>query len=444
VLHILAVLSWLLLGAAHAFATDQGGAKAGESRNVPATPTQQLAAPVGAGAGCGSDFKDIHPKVFDGLAGVVEKVNAPSGESGAVPAGIWWNVLDGNESGWGILMQQRGDTIAGWWYALGGNAPQRCWLLTTQRTAPGVYTGNLFRVSNDTQVDATGRYHGTNAIAGTVRFTVSDANNAKFEYALLTMGPRSPAMQSRAVTRVALGPGATVCPQGICPAETCRLKAVVASIKAPGCVIPEDAEDAYQSDADIFRARHLVEWARIIEEYQAKTGRYPLQHRIQEDEMFLVQIATREQHAYLDPSRPTYVGKIDNMNAAFTRMPVKDFVADIERGLGREIDERYDPQRAPYGPAPIYLSYLADRNGYVIWAMCRTCKKQSTSFSTLLTTGMAAIGIGTRKVFDSAPEPRPLAAVLADPEFVEFTRRTPGRPGLFELLEREQIHDSKK
>lgn len=71
-----------------------------------------------------------------------------------------------------------------------------------------------------------------------------------------------------------------------------KLLTLVAMVGFFGC---QSAEELYQHDADMIRARHLVEWAQIIEAYYMKAGHYPLQRRAKGDEILLVQIATREQ-----------------------------------------------------------------------------------------------------------------------------------------------------
>jgi hypothetical protein len=203
-------------------------------------------------------------------------------------------------------------------------------------------------------------------------------------------------------------------------------------------------ERRYQRDADIFRARHLVEWAEIIEAYYEKTAHYPLQHRTEGDKIVLVQIATRQQQNYLDPKSPSYVKKIDIKGPRFTLVSVKDFVAEIERVLQREIDERYDPQSVPNGAAPLYLSYFADKNGYLIWTACQTCPMTSNSFSTLLTGGMPTINIGSNWFVKNIGKTQSIASLQANKEFVDFVGNGPTRPELFEQLERAQVHESKK
>jgi hypothetical protein len=121
---------------------------------------------------------------------------------------------------------------------------------------------------------------------------------------------------------------------------------------------------------------------------------------------------------------------------------VKDFVAEIERVLERGIDERYDPQRVPNG-APIYLSYFATKNGYLIWTVCRTCPPRSNSFSTLLWTGTPSINIGSRWFIDNVRKTQSVESLQANKEFVDFFGKGPTRTGWFTQLEQSQVHESK-
>jgi hypothetical protein len=219
-----------------------------------------------------------------------------------------------------------------------------------------------------------------------------------------------------------------------------KLLTFVAVIGLLGC---QSAERLYQHDADLIRARHLVEWAQIIEAYYVKAGHYPLQRRARSDEYLLVQIATREQQAYLDPKDPKYAKEIDNKQPKFTSVSVKDFVAEIEGVLGRDIDERYDPQRVPTG-APIYLSYFANKDGYLIWTVCRTCPPRSNSFSTLLSGGTPSINIGSDWFVKNIPKTQSITSLQTNKEFVTFVGSGPARTAWFEHLASTQAHESKK
>jgi len=207
--------------------------------------------------------------------------------------------------------------------------------------------------------------------------------------------------------------------------------------------VPEELEEQYQHDADIFRVNHLIEWAEIIEAYHDATGHYPLQRLAGEDKVVLVQIATREQQEYLDPDNPKYVKELDNKSEQFTVVSVKDLVAEIEGVLKRDIDERYDPQRVPNG-APTYLSYFTGEDGYLIWTVARTCPPSSNSFSTLLWNGVPSINIGSAWFVENIPKVQSISSLKANREFVDFVSGGATETDWFEQLEHAQIDESKK
>ncbi|MDF1821354.1 MAG: hypothetical protein P1U64_07275 [Alcanivoracaceae bacterium] len=131
----------------------------------------------------------------------------------------------------------------------------------------------------------------------------------------------------------------------------------------------------YQQDADLIRLEHLAYWSGLVEEYQAETGRYPLQDRLTpENEVILVKIATRQQMKYLSQGM-----------SQFTSVPVASFVSELEAGLEREIAEKYDIQKVPT-TSPVGYYYFATEDGYLLWVTCRTCGV--TEISTLLMDGV--------------------------------------------------------
>jgi hypothetical protein len=222
-----------------------------------------------------------------------------------------------------------------------------------------------------------------------------------------------------------------------------KLVVLVGLVWLTGCGAVQNMEDQYQHDADIFRVMHLIEWAEIIEAYHDKAGHYPLQDRAEGDTVVLVQIATREQQEYLDPANPKYLRDLDNKGPEFTVVSVKDFVAEIEDVLERDIDERYDPQRVPNG-APTYLSYFASNDGYLIWTVGRTCPPTANSFSTLLMSGIPSINIGSDWFIENIPKVQSISSLRANKEFIAFVGDGPSKTGWFEKLESDQVDESKK
>ncbi len=108
------------------------------------------------------------------------------------------------------------------------------------------------------------------------------------------------------------------------------------------------AEEAFQRDADIARLRHLQHYGTLIEEYRQKTGKVPLQGVA--DIPVYVHIANDEQIAFTQNGPP----------APHKVVSMAEFVADLESGLGRSIDEFYDPQYRPYKKPNFYIYMIRD------------------------------------------------------------------------------------
>lgn len=108
---------------------------------------------------------------------------------------------------------------------------------------------------------------------------------------------------------------------------------------------------SFQVNADIIRLNHLVYWGKLLEEYHQKTGHYPFSN--QSKFPIYVQIATPQQQSYFKDNQPP---------APATTKPTKDFIVELEKGLGRQIDEYYDPQYAPDGKPNFYIYMINGQN----------------------------------------------------------------------------------
>ena len=231
-------------------------------------------------------------------------------------------------------------------------------------------------------------------------------------------------------------------PTGLPCAALTRMAAVAAWPAMLAMQPSGDALDAYQRDADIVRARYLLEWGTIIEAYYAKSGRYPLQDRAQGDALLRVRIATPEQQSFLDPAQGNFDKSIALDDPRFTPVSMKEFVADIEAVLGREIDERYDPQRVPTG-APNFFSYFATKDGFLLWVMCRTCPPELRAVTIPLPPART-FNIGSPWFIRNVPGTQSLEGLRANKDFARFIGNGPKRTGWFEVLARDQAHESKR
>lgn len=125
---------------------------------------------------------------------------------------------------------------------------------------------------------------------------------------------------------------------------------------------------AFQHDADVLRLEHIEYWSGLFEEYKKQEGHYPFQDTLEKpNELGLVKIITAEQSKYLQKGHDDYRKDLDvNASGRFTEKSVSELVVELERALGRTIQERYDMQSVPT-QSPIGYYYFFTHDGYLIW-----------------------------------------------------------------------------
>jgi hypothetical protein len=200
----------------------------------------------------------------------------------------------------------------------------------------------------------------------------------------------------------------------------------------------------YQYDADLVRLEHIEYWSGLIEEYKEKVGSYPFQQALGASETGLVRIATKEQSSFFAPESEQYYQKIDNnRDGRFHEFTTKEFVALLEEGLNRKIDERYDPQKVPTN-APVWYNYFVrPADGYLIWTVCRTCGV--TPISTLLMDGSTAtVNIASEGLVEQVTKAYLRDDMLNHSIFKEWKSRPYLKEGYFRELERQYSSDSKR
>jgi hypothetical protein len=126
---------------------------------------------------------------------------------------LWWKIPAGSESGWGVNFTHQGNTIFATWFTYDIDGTPLWLVVTAQKSAPGVYTGQLFRTTgpafnavpfNPANV---ARTH-----VGTATLTFTDGNNATFAYTVQLAGMPSAVTQFKPVTReLFVPPAGTMC-----------------------------------------------------------------------------------------------------------------------------------------------------------------------------------------------------------------------------------------
>ncbi|MDH4226966.1 MAG: hypothetical protein OEV59_04330 [Deltaproteobacteria bacterium] len=123
---------------------------------------------------------------------------------------------------------------------------------------------------------------------------------------------------------------------------------------APGAPkIPLDPEEQYQHDLDIARLNDIQTLGWYLEEYRKKTMKYPFQGK--HHKPVFVFIITKEQSIYTR----TEIERNQEV------IELKDFIAELERVLGREIKLPFDPQATP-GHRPNYYTYMISGSTYFL------------------------------------------------------------------------------
>lgn len=151
-----------------------------------------------------SQSKAITRQVFGSLPSCAAAVGALTAASNYQD--LWWASPAASESGWGINLTHQGDTLFATWftYALDGSP---MWLVVTApKSAPGVYTGTLYRTTgpafNAVVFDPT---KVISTAVGMATFSVVDGNTVTFDYTVNGIA------QTKTITREVFQAPGTVC-----------------------------------------------------------------------------------------------------------------------------------------------------------------------------------------------------------------------------------------
>ena len=108
----------------------------------------------------------------------------------------------------------------------------------------------------------------------------------------------------------------------------------------------------YQTDADIVRIQHFDYYAQLLTEYYLINGKYPFQY--EKDDPVYVYIMTNYQTKDYSSSDPYIHYTVDD----------KYFFEELSNGLGREIFEKYDPQKVAADIRPNMYVYMVHNDNF--------------------------------------------------------------------------------
>ena len=120
--------------------------------------------------------------------------------------GLWWGAPAGSESGWGINFAHQGDTIFATWFTYDMDGTPMWLVATAGKTAPGTYTGALFRTTGP--AFNTVPFNPANVMptqVGSMTLTFTDGNTGTFAYTVNGIA------QVKAITRQVFSGAGTIC-----------------------------------------------------------------------------------------------------------------------------------------------------------------------------------------------------------------------------------------
>ena len=126
----------------------------------------------------------------------------------------------------------------------------------------------------------------------------------------------------------------------------------VALIQFGSCQGYRAMEEIYQADVDIVRVHHFDYYAQLLAEYYEKNGKYPFQY--EKEYPVYVFILTSFQENYFKDTIPYQHHTVDD----------KYFFEELSNGLGKNIDEKYDPQKIPADDRPNMYIYMVDGDNF--------------------------------------------------------------------------------
>jgi len=127
--------------------------------------------------------------------------------------GLWWNSPPASESGWGINFAHQGDTIFATWFTYGFDGKPLWLAVVANRTAPGVYAGDLFTTTGPA-FDAV-PFEPSKVVETTVgkaTLTFADSRNATFAYTVnLPAAAPGAVVQTKNITRQEFATPVPIC-----------------------------------------------------------------------------------------------------------------------------------------------------------------------------------------------------------------------------------------
>ncbi len=122
---------------------------------------------------------------------------------------LWWAAPARTEDGWGINLTHQGDTIFATWFTYDTDGTPMWLVATAQKTAPGVYSGRLFRTTGTPYNAAAYSGFGFTDV-GSLTLTFANGNSATMSYTINGVASTTVTQTKSIIRQVLVEPG-TVC-----------------------------------------------------------------------------------------------------------------------------------------------------------------------------------------------------------------------------------------
>jgi hypothetical protein len=119
---------------------------------------------------------------------------------------LWWAAPWRSEDGWGINLTHQGDVIFGTWFTYDLDRMPMWLFVTATRTAPGVYSGQLYRTTG-TPYNASSYSGFTATPVGNLTFTFANGASATMSYTVTGVGSAVVSQTKPLIRQVLIEPG---------------------------------------------------------------------------------------------------------------------------------------------------------------------------------------------------------------------------------------------
>ena len=192
------------------------------------------------------------------------------------------------------------------------------------------------------------------------------------------------------------------------------------------CQSYRSMENIYQADADIVRLQHFDYYAQLLTEYYEKNGKYPFQYE-KEHPVYVFILTSFQEKDFKDTNPYRHYNVND-----------KYFFQELAEGLGRDIYEKYDPQKVGTDGRPnMYIYMVSGDNFYFAIHLYN-----SNQFTKNISKYYNKMELSNED--DSENKFYTYETLKNSPKYLELINQKANKQGFFDELDEQNKSDSKK